>query len=360
MERTLRDRLASVPTRVGLATMDRAAHVLARLRYALPDVHPSRFDLAVKTNVPYGDDALQRLDVYMPTRAGSRLPVVMYVHGGGFAMLSKDTHRLMAFALARAGYLLFNIDYRHGLRHPYPTPIEDACRALLWVKDNCARYGGDPGRIALAGESAGGNLVTALAVASSWRRPEELPRRVFDANLGLRAVVSNYGFLDLGHTAQYLANPRMPRWAKGLLVDAARSYVGDDHAAVERSPLASPLRILEAGKPDRPLPAFFAAVGTRDPLLRCSKRLKAAVDALGGSCELHLSPGEIHGYDAFMWRPMAKEKWRATHAFLERTMAPSRPGRVRDARDAWDATSASAAGAARVLDEPDQRIVRTA
>jgi acetyl esterase len=354
MERTLRDRLASVPTRVGLATVDRAAHVLARLRYALPDVHPSRFDLAVKSNVPYGDDALQRLDVYMPTRAGSPLPVVMYVHGGGFAMLSKDTHRVMAFALARAGYLLFNIDYRHGLRHPYPTPIEDASLALLWVKDNCARYGGDPGRIALAGESAGGNLVTALAVAASWRRPEDFARRVFDANVSLRAVVSNYGFLDLGHTSQYLANPRMPRWAKSLLVDAARSYVGDDlAAAVERCPLASPLRVLEAGRPDRPLPAFFAAVGTRDPLLRCSKRLKAAVDALGGACELHLSPGEIHGYDAFMWRPMAKEKWRATHAFLERTMAASRPGRSRDA------SAGSEAGPSRAPEEPDQRIVRT-
>jgi acetyl esterase len=328
MERTLRERLASVPTRVGLATVDRAAHVLARLRYALPDVHPSRFDLTVKRNVAYGTQPLQRLDAYIPTRLRKRpdqgLPVVMYVHGGGFAMLSKDTHRLMAFALARAGYLLFNIDYRHGARHTYPEPIEDACQALLWVKDNCARYGGDPGRIALAGESAGGNLVTALAVASSWRRPEAFARRLFDANVSLRAVVANYGFLDLGHTSEYLANPRVPRWAKGLLRDAARSYVGDDLAGVvERCPLASPLRILEAGSPDRPLPPFFAAVGTRDPLIRCSKRLKAALDALGSPCELHLSPGEIHGYDAFMWRPMAKEKWRATHAFLGRWMAPA-------------------------------------
>ena len=163
-------------------------------------------------------------------------------------------------------------------------------------------------------------------MACSWRRPEPFARRVFDANVSLRAVVASYGFLDLGHTNEYLANPRVPRWAKGLLHDAARSYVGDDLAGVvERCPLASPLRILEAGSPDRPLPAFFAAVGTRDPLLRCSKRLKAALDALGSPCELHLSPGEIHGYDALMWRPMAKEKWRATHAFLGRWMTPPAP-----------------------------------
>lgn len=323
MDAMLRERLASAPTRVGIAAVDRAAHWLARLRYALPDARPSRFDLAVHRDVAYGSDPLQRLDVYAPARASQPVPVVMYVHGGGFAMLSKETHQLMAFPIARAGYCLFNIDYRHGRKHHYPAPLEDACRALLWVRENCERYGGDPSRIALAGESAGGNLVTALAVASSWRRPEAFARRVFDANVSLRAAVTAYGFLDLGYTREYLANPKMPGWAKALLLDAARSYVGRDLLeAVERCPLASPLRIIESGSPDRPLPSFFAAVGTRDPLLRCSKRLKAALDALGTPCELHLSPGEIHGFDAFMWRPKAKEKWRATCAFLEREMAP--------------------------------------
>jgi acetyl esterase len=251
----------------------------------------------------------------------------MYVHGGGFAMLSKETHRLMAFALARrGGCVLFNINYRHGRKDPYPTPLEDTSRALLWVQENCARYGGDPSRIALAGESAGGNLVTALAVASSWRRPEAFAKQLFEADVQLRAVVAAYGFLDLGYTPAYLANPRVPLWAKALLVDAARSYVGRDLlGVVERCPLASPLRIIESGSPDRPLPPFFAAAGTRDPLLRCSKRLKVALDAIGVPCELHVSPGEIHGYDALMWRPLAKKKWLATHAFLDRCLALPAP-----------------------------------
>jgi acetyl esterase len=321
MATTLRDRFASAQTRLGIAAMDRAAHVFARLRYSMPDVHPSRFDLRVHGDLAYGPHSRQRLDVYVPERAAQPLPVVMYVHGGGFAMLSKETHRLMAFALARAGYLLFNINYRRGRTHQYPAPLEDACHALLWVQENCARYGGDASRIGVAGESAGGNLATALAVASSWRRPEPFARQVFDANVALRAVVATYPFLDLGYTEEYLANPKMPGWAKALLLDAARSYVGSDlRGAVERCPLASPLRIIESGAPDRPLPPFFAAVGTRDPLLRCSKRLKAALDALGTPCELHVSPGEVHGYDAMMWRPMAKEKWRATHAFLDQWM----------------------------------------
>jgi acetyl esterase len=296
----------------------------------MPDVHPARFDLGIERDVAYGPDPRHRLDVYVPAQRGGRarpFPVVLYVHGGGFAMLSKETHRLMAFAFAREGYLLFNINYRHGKGHAYPTPLEDACRAVAWVHESCAQFGGDPDRIALAGESAGANLVTAAAVATAWRRPEPFARRLFDANVPLRAVVAAYGFLDLGYTTEYLANPRMPRWAKALLRDAAESYVGPDLvSAAERCPMASPLRIIESGgPPDRPLAPFFAAVGTRDPLLRCSKRLKAALDTLGTPCELHVAPGEIHGYDAMMWRPLAKQKWNATHAFLRRWLARKAP-----------------------------------
>jgi acetyl esterase len=343
--------------------MDRAVHAIARLRYALPDAHPSRFDLTIERDVAYAaidsrgesagvlsarrptGSAAHLLDVYASTRAQRPLPVVMYVHGGGFAMCSKETHRLMAVPIARAGYLVFNINYRQGLRHPYPAPLEDACRALLWVHENCERYGGDPSRIALAGESAGANLVTALAVAGSWRRPEAFARQVFEAAVALRAVVATYGFLDLCHTGEYLANPRTPRWVKALLLDAARSYVGHDvHEGALACPLASPLRIIEQGSFDRPLPAFFAAVGTRDPLLRCSKRLKAALDGLGTPCELHVSPGEVHGFDVMVWRAAARAKRRAARAFLDAHM---QAGGV--ATSASAASAASPAGARRAV-----------
>jgi acetyl esterase len=326
MRTPLRERLRSAPTALYVGAMNRALHAFARVRYAMPDARPSRFHLRLERDVVYGAVGIpeHRLDVYVPTRLREPAPVVMYVHGGGFRMLSKETHRVMALAIARAGYLLFNINYRLGPRHRYPEPLEDACRALLWVRDHCARYGGDPSRIALAGESAGGNLVTALAVASSWRRPEPFARRVFDANVPLKAIVATYGFLDLEYTGEYLKHPRMSRWTKALLLDAARSYVGPDvHGAARAFPLTSPLRIIEGGSPDRPLPPFFASVGTKDPLLRCSKRLKAALDELGTECELHVSPGEIHGYDALVWRPQARAKWVAAHAFLDRHMAPA-------------------------------------
>jgi acetyl esterase len=326
-----------------LGAADRAIHAYARVRYAMPDAALSRFDLEMERNVAYGSPYTRGdahlLDVYMPTRRrGHPLPVVMYVHGGGFSMLSKDTHRLMAVSIARAGYVVFNVNYRQGHRHRYPAPLEDACRALLWVQRHCHQYGGDPERIALAGESAGGNLVTALAVASSWRRMEPFARELFDAHVALRAVVATYGFLDPGHTAEYLASPKIPAWSKGLIRDAALSYLGpelvrDIARVAEANPLSSPLRILErGGPPDRPLPAFFAAVGTRDPLIRCTRRLKAALDALHTPCEVLVAPGEIHGYDAMIWRPAAKAKWRRTRAFLEKHLVSTEEDEARAAQ----------------------------
>jgi acetyl esterase len=314
-----------------LSAADKAIHAYTRVRYAMPDASLSRFRLRAIRDVAYGaplaPGGAHRLDVYVPTEPSGPRPVVMYVHGGGFAMLSKDTHQVMAASIARAGYVVFNVNYRQGPRHRYPAPLEDVSRALLWVRDHCEEYGGDPSRIAVAGESAGGNLVTALAVATAWRRPEPFATRIFDENVRLRAVVASYGFLDLGYTPQYLANPRLPPFSKALIRDAARAYLGRDlRRAVEANPLASPLRVIEAANPDRPLPPFFATAGTRDPLLRCTKRLKAALDALGTPCELLVVPGEIHGYDAMVWRRAARAKWRATHLFLEKYLG-SQTGR---------------------------------
>jgi hypothetical protein len=76
----------------------------------------------------------------------------------------------------------------------------------------------------------------------------------------------------------------------------------------------------------------FADAGTRDPLLGDSRRLKAAVERHGGTCTLHIAPGEIHGYDALVWREAAREKWQRMHEFLAphmvRAPEPARSGIV--------------------------------
>src|SRR5690606_38779221 len=121
-----------------------------------------RHGVEVIRNVRYGGSDIDAhlLDVYRPRRVDGPLPVVLYVHGGGFRILSKDTHWLMGLAFARRGYLVFNINYRLAPDHPYPAAVEDCAEAYAWLQSNAHEWGGDPSQLVLAGESAGGNLVT--------------------------------------------------------------------------------------------------------------------------------------------------------------------------------------------------------
>src|SRR5262249_25588668 len=93
--------------------------------------------------------------------------------------------------------------------------------------------------------------------------------------------------------------------------------------------LADPLLWLErAPPPERPLPPFFAGVGTADVLLDDTRRLKAALERLGTPCEVRYYPGEVHAFHALVWRPSAGAFWRESFAFLDRYVpAGPRPAR---------------------------------
>src|ERR1041385_5295202 len=154
-EPELRDRL--------IRLWDRALHLGARIAYLNPQANPSRHGVELVRDVPYRRTGRRGhlLDVYVP-KHGAGGPALLYVHGGAFALLSKETHRLMALAFAGRGYTVFLANYRIGPRRRYPAPLEAAASALIWVADHAGVYGADPNRIILAGESAGGNLITAL------------------------------------------------------------------------------------------------------------------------------------------------------------------------------------------------------
>lgn len=302
---------------------DRSVHAAARLAYGLvPEADPRRYEVSLTRDIPYRDTGRRAhlLDVYRP-RASEPRPALLYVHGGAFSMLSKDTHRLMALAFASRGYAVFNANYRLAPGHAYPAPLEDACAALLWVMDHAAEHGADPRRIVLAGESAGANLVTALTYVATHRREEPFARAVFDRAPQLRAVLSVYGILDLVDMERFWRDPhkarKLARWIRWELAWASRAYAGE---APDAAPLASPLRRMLEPPTDgaRPLPPFFLTAGTADPLLDDSRRLRAALEGRGVDCELHVYPGEIHGFNAMMWRPAARAKWRAAFEFLQR------------------------------------------
>lgn len=320
---------------------DRGVHGFARTVYAVhPGAKPERHGVRMVRDLPYRHTGRRyhRLDVYRPADPGAH-PCILYVHGGAFSMLSKDTHRVMALALASRGYVVFNTNYRLGPRHLYPAPLEDVSAALLWVLEHGHELGADLDRLALMGESAGANLVTALTYVATHPRPEPFAHAVFERAPTIRCALPIYGLHDLFDMQRFWRDPRkarrMPAWMKRELLWAAAAYVGHPwHERVHHSPLASPLRLLEEPAPpeSRPLPPFFAAAGTADPLLDDSRRLQRAIEARGGSCDLHVYPGEIHGFNAMVWRPAARDKWRAVHGFLARhlgeaTVEPGDPER---------------------------------
>ena len=149
-----------------------------------PAASPKRNGVEVERDVLYGPHGEHnRLDIYRPINRPRPWPIVLYVHGGAFHLLSKDTHWLMGLVFARFGYLVVNISYRLAPKHPYPAAIEDTCAAYRWTLEHARELGGDPTRIVVAGESAGGNLVTALALATCTPRPEPWARAVYDTGV---------------------------------------------------------------------------------------------------------------------------------------------------------------------------------
>jgi acetyl esterase len=283
-----------------------------------PAAWPSRHGIELERDVLYGPHHdWHQLDLYRPVHRPNPWPVVFYVHGGAFHLLSKDTHWLMGLVFARFGYLVVNISYRLAPQHPYPAAIEDTCMAYGWMTRRLRELGGDPSRVAVAGESAGGNLITALTLAACQRRPERWARAVFEHGVVPRAAMPFCAMLQVSRPERFSQRRRLPGWIDGMIRDASASYLhGVLPAAAE---LADPLRIIENAEGfDRPLPPFFAPVGTLDPLLDDTRRLEKALAALGVPCEARYYPGGIHAFHAMVWNPGARRCWRDALAFLDR------------------------------------------
>jgi acetyl esterase len=314
---------------VGAFLVDSTFKGLSKLGSLHPSARPARHSVTVERHVPYRDMAgpEHQLDIYRPTRGGPPYPVVLYVHGGGFRILSKDTHWVMGLAFARRGYLVFNINYRLAPEHPYPAAVEDACAAYEWVVANAASYGGDVSRLVLAGESAGANLVTALAVSACYARPEPYARRVFETGVVPRAVVPACGILQVSDVARLERrrlekNRPFSRFLRDRMEEIEMAYLSAATPHAEGgTALADPLLIVEGGAaPARPLPPFFAPVGTKDPLLDDTRRLKTALDKLGARCEVRYYPGEVHAFHAMVFLPNARRCWKDTYQFLSETV----------------------------------------
>jgi len=204
---------------------------------------------------------------------------ILYLHGGGYVIGSIDTHLRLAFDLsAAASARVLLIDYRLAPEHPYPAAVDDAAAAWQWLlKQDC-----DPGRAAIAGDSAGGGLTIATLV-NLRDRGLALPA----CAVGISPWVDLEGIGDSMTTRAALD----PMVQKDALVWLAGLYL---KGADPRTPLAAPLYADLKG-----LPPILVQVGTAETLYDDAIRLTEKLHRAGVPVKLSVWPNMIHVWPLF-------------------------------------------------------------
>ena len=221
----------------------------------------------------------QRAIVYTPAGAGP-FPVIVYFHGGGWVIGSPEVYDGGARGLAKqANAIVVNVDYRLAPEHKFPAQHDDALAAYRWALQNAASLGGDPRRVALAGESAGGNLAVATAFQAR------------DAGLQRPAhVLSVYPIAQADTTTEsYVENANARPLNRAMMGWFAR-HVSRTPADLQ-DPRISLVRANLAG-----LPGVTIVTAEIDPLRTDGEMLERALRAAGVPVERRHFEGAAHEF----------------------------------------------------------------
>jgi acetyl esterase/lipase len=120
------------------------------------------------TDIPYGPQPRQKLDVYRPTHGSNPAPIVVFFYGGSWQSGSKADYRFVAQALASRGFVAVLPDYRLYPPHRFPVFVEDGALAVRWAHDHAADFGGDPRWLHLMGHSAGAHIAALLTLDARY------------------------------------------------------------------------------------------------------------------------------------------------------------------------------------------------
>jgi acetyl esterase len=228
--------------------------------------------------------------VYVPE--GERpLPVVCYLHGGGWVLGSVGSFDTVVRALTNAsGAIVVSVEYRLAPEHPYPAGLEDALCVVRWLRANAGELGGDPDRLAVAGDSAGGNLAAVVA----RRLREEIPLRMQALIYPVTdAGVNTPSYREYGESHGLTAASMRRFW--NLYLDGADGM----------DPDASPLRAEELAG----LPPAFVLTAERDPLRDEGEAYAEALRDAGVDVTAKRFDGTIHGF--WRWLAVAEVSHRA-------------------------------------------------
>ncbi|MFS0896149.1 alpha/beta hydrolase [Mycolicibacterium litorale] len=246
---------------------------------AVPDVDVDQVYLPVR-------DGVARCQLYRPAAAspGERLPVIVYYHGGGFTVgVSEDCDFLARKLSFTNSALVVSANYRCAPEFMFPTPLDDAFDVYRWVTGNAESLGGDSGRIAVAGDSAGSNFAAALAL-----RARDEAVRVPDAVVMLGAMP------DFHFERWESFRTQAPR---GIVYDMAfagfirGAYVGP---TPWNHPWVSPIEGDLTG-----YPLTVIAAGTHDPIVDSAKAFGERIRAAGGRTVEYFPDGMPHGFYFF-------------------------------------------------------------
>ncbi|HEB3530106.1 TPA: alpha/beta hydrolase [Burkholderia cenocepacia] len=240
------------------------------LEIKAPARHPRR-DIPLRLYKPAG------------TQHADRLPIVLFVHGGGFVSGDLDTHDVLARAIAvRAHVLVISVDYRLAPEFPFPAGLEDIYAALQWAFDHAASIGGDPERIAVCGDSAGGNLAAATAMLTRDRKgPALVAQWLMYPVVSLKNDTPSWAELGDSHFPTRAATH-----------NALTCYVPTGTSPSE--PLLAPL---DGNHAD--LPPALIQVGQLDPLRDESIAYGRSLNEAGTSAAVTVYEDQVHGFIQF-------------------------------------------------------------
>jgi acetyl esterase len=223
--------------------------------------------------------------VYWPAGySGGTLPGVVFFHGGGWVICGLDSHDGTCRAFANGvDAVVVSVDYRLAPETKYPGAVDDCLAATRWVAANAAELGIDSGRLAVAGDSAGGNLTAAVALRA---RDEDGPALVHQAMVypatDVSATRNDYPSKSENATGYFLTTDSM-EWYR-------RQYLRDD--ADGEHPHCSPL-LAEALAG---LPPAFVVTAEFDPLRDEGERYAERLVEAGVPAEVYRAPGMFHGF----------------------------------------------------------------
>ncbi|MBE9375345.1 alpha/beta hydrolase [Saccharopolyspora sp. HNM0983] len=229
----------------------------------------------------------QRVRVLVSRPAGAAehdLPVLVWLHGGGYVLGTPEMNQPLADELVtELGCVVVSVDYRLAPETPHPGPVEDCCTALRWVRANAAELGVDEARILVGGESAGGGLAAAAALLARDRD-----------EVGLRAQLLVYPMLDDRTCVDPDPNPYAGEfvWTRAQNRYGWQALLGHEPGLPSVSRYAAAARAEDlAGAP----PAFLA-VGALDLFVDENIGYAHRLLRAGVPTELHVQPGAVHGY----------------------------------------------------------------